>query len=83
MDRYEAARALQVADADVLELVETEHGTEVLVRDGGRRLLAGGRVFALDDHPANRSRPRFVPPAEREKSKPAAKPTARRAAKKG
>jgi hypothetical protein len=55
MDRYEAARALGVADADVVEVAETENGTEVEVRDGGRRLIRDDGVYALGDHPATRS----------------------------
>lgn len=60
MDRYEAARALGVADADVLDVVDTERGTEVEVRDGGRRLIRDDGVYALGDHPATRSLRRWA-----------------------
>lgn len=52
MDRYEAARALGLADADVLAVEETEDGTKVTTRDGGDRLITDDGVFALSDHPA-------------------------------
>jgi hypothetical protein len=52
VDRYEAARALGLADADVLAVEETEDGTKVTTRDGGDRLIKDDGVFALSDHPA-------------------------------
>ena len=70
MDRYEAARALGVADADVLEVTDAEHGTEVEVRDGGRRLIREDGVYALGDHPATANLRRW-PDTE-----PAPEPTA-------
>lgn len=53
MDRFEAARKLGLADADVLALEETDDGVRVSVKDGGDRLIAGdGQVYALTGHPA-------------------------------
>lgn len=52
MDRYEAARKLGLADADVLSVEPVESGTKVTVRDGGDRLVTDEGVFALSDHPA-------------------------------
>ena len=64
MDRFEIARALSIAPADVQEFEDTDYGVAVDVRDGGCRLIdRDGGVWALDDHPANRSRRRWEPPA--------------------
>lgn len=64
MDRFEIARALSIAPADVSDAEHTNDGVVVLVRDGGRRLIdTGGQIWALDDHPANRGRHRWQPPA--------------------
>lgn len=52
MDKYQAARALGLADADVLAVEETGDGTKVVTRDGGDRLITDDGVFALSDHPA-------------------------------
>lgn len=52
MDRFEAARRLGLADADVLSVEPHEGGTKVLTRDGGDRLITGDGVLALTDHPA-------------------------------
>lgn len=52
MDRYEAARKLGLADADVLAVEETGDGTKVTTRDGGDRLITDDGVFAMSDHPA-------------------------------
>lgn len=53
MDRYEAARVLGVADADVLNLAEGVHGVEVDVRDGGRRLIRDDGIYAIGEHPGS------------------------------
>ena len=49
MDRYEAARALGVADADLLAVAETADGVQVEMTGGGRRLIRDDGVYALDD----------------------------------
>lgn len=78
MDRFEAARALGLADADVAEVVEGEHGTEVAVRDGGRRLIREDGVFALDDHEGSAHLRRWSPPEARDEQDDVAdKPKAR------
>lgn len=64
MDRFEAARALGLADADVVEVVDGEHGTEVQVRDGGRRLIREDGVYALDDHLTSAHLRRWEAPKE-------------------
>lgn len=71
MNRYEAARALSIADADVLSLRETEHGVEVACRDGSVRLIAPDGMYALSDHPATRSWRRFEPAPVRTPKPPA------------
>lgn len=64
MKRPEAARALSIADADVLSVEETEHGTRVACRDGSTRLIAhDGGLYAIGEHPATRSWRQFEPPA--------------------
>lgn len=53
MDRFEAARYLGLADTEVLDVAETEHGTAVRLRAGGDRLITReDGVFALTDHPS-------------------------------
>lgn len=54
MDRFEAGRALGLADADIVGVEETEDGTAVATRDGGDRLITADGVFALSDHPATK-----------------------------
>lgn len=53
MDRNEAAQALGLATADVVDVEDVEHGTEVEVRGAGRRLITGDGVYRLDDHPGS------------------------------
>ncbi|MCW2859107.1 MAG: hypothetical protein JWP48_815 [Actinoallomurus sp.] len=86
MDRFEAARALGLADADVVEVLEGEHGTEVAVRDGGRRLIREDGVYALDGDPTSAHLRRWVEPQEaapepEKKPEPAKKAPARSRAK--
>lgn len=61
MDRFEAARVLGLADADVLGVEDTAHGTAVTVRDGGDRLIAEDGVFALTGHPSTAQLRRHEP----------------------
>jgi hypothetical protein len=81
MDRFEAGRMLGLADADVLGVQETEHGTKVAVRDGGDRLITAGGVFALTDHPATsglrrwrQAEPEVQPAADVEEPAPSTTP---------
>lgn len=71
MDRYEAARELRVADADVLGVEDSEHGTVVEMRDGGRLLIAQTGVFSLSDHAGWRTLRRWEPPAAEAEQEPA------------
>lgn len=88
MDKYEAARALGVADADVVFVEGTEAGALVGLRDGGTRLVRDDGHFAVDDHPATAHLRRFElepdepedEPAEKVEAKPRA-PRARKPAK--
>ena len=81
MDRYEAARALGVADADVVFVENVEAGVLVGLRDGGTRLIREDGHFAVDDHPATAHLRRFEAEqdepeeAEPEDSAPAEKPS--------
>jgi hypothetical protein len=53
MNKPEAARLLGVADTDVRYVGAYDGGTEVLLLDGRRVLVADdGGWYALDDHPA-------------------------------
>lgn len=63
MNRYEAARALGVAAADVLDVDQVDDGVAVTVRDGGRRLIRPDGVYALDDHPTTRGLRPWARPA--------------------
>lgn len=78
MDKHEAAQALGVAYADVVSVEDTEHGTRVVVRDGGTRLIRDDGHFAVDEHPATAHLRRFEPeddePAEPGDDEPEAKP---------
>jgi hypothetical protein len=59
MDKFEAARSLGVADADVVFVEDVEAGTLVGLRDGGTRLVRDDGHFAVDDHPATAHLRRF------------------------
>lgn len=54
MDRFEAARALGLADTEVLSAETTPDGTAVRIKDGGHRLINEDGVFALTDHPSTK-----------------------------
>lgn len=80
MDRYEAARSLGVADADVVFVEDTEAGALVGLRDGGTRLIREDGHFAVDDHPATAHLRRFEAeedPDEPEDDEPEDKPKPR------
>jgi len=78
MDKYEAARALGVADADVVFVEDVEAGVLVGLRDGGTRLIRDDGHFAVDDHPATAHLRRYQAPADKPAGEPEApEPTAK------
>lgn len=71
MDRFEAARRLGLADADVLGVETTGDGTKVTTRDGGDRLITEDAVLALIDHPATAQLRRHEATEQTDEAEPA------------